>query len=96
MKKEILIPSALLLDTLLSPTAKLVYGVLKSFQIGKHASGVESSIIVSHREIMQRSGLSQKTVVKALNHLEAAGWIGRQINWGSASRYIFPIAKPEA
>jgi DNA-binding MarR family transcriptional regulator len=75
----------------LSSSSKVIYAILKSFQKGKAIANYDSSIIVTHAEIIERSHLSKKTVIKALNQLEQEGWIERERNLGSANRYIFTI-----
>lgn len=49
----------------------------------------DSSVIVIHADIIERSHLSKKTVMKSLDQLEQAGWIERKRNSGTANKYIF-------
>lgn len=88
-KKNVILPLAIVTNTNLSASAKVIYAVLKSFQNGKTASQTATSVMVTHGQITERSNLSKHTVVKALNRLAETGWIGRQRNVGSANRYIF-------
>jgi len=88
-RKSVTIPLTFVTDPNLSTAAKVIYAVLKSFKSGKSGSLVAPSIIASHKEIIDRSNLSQKTVVKGLNKLESAGWIARQRTEGLPNRYIF-------
>ena len=90
-KTKIILPLAIVISNNLSPSAKVIYAILKSFQKGKTLLNNDSSIIVTHAEIIERSHLSKKTVTKALNQLEEEGWIERERNIGSANRYIFTI-----
>jgi predicted transcriptional regulator len=92
-KTNVTIPLALVTSDNLSPAAKVIYAVLKSFQKGKTVSHNYSSVVVTHAEIMERSNLSKNTIMKAINQLMKTGWIVREINWGSANRYIFTTAK---
>ena len=92
-KTNVIIPLALVTSGNLSPAAKVIYAVLKSFQKGKTVSHNYSSVTVTHAEVVNRSNLSIKTVIKSLNQLVATGWIEREFNWGSANRYIFTTAK---
>jgi Helix-turn-helix domain len=57
----------------LTPTAKLVYVVLCSFQNNK-----SGKIYPSYEKIMARSGLGKNKVAAALNELHAFGWITRR------------------
>ncbi len=95
-KKNLILPLALVTDDNLSTAAKVIYGVVKSFQKGKTLPHNNTSVIVTHAEIIERSNLSKQTVVKALNLLEANNWIEQQRNLGSANRYIFTNLAPEA
>ena len=88
-KTHVIIPVALVVNGNLSPTAKTVYAVLKTFQTGKTAAHLNPSIVVTHAEITGRSNLSKTTVTKALNQLKANGWIEWKTNSGSANTYIF-------
>ena len=88
-KTHVIIPLALVVSDNLSPTAKTVYAVLKTFQTGKTAVHLNPSIVATHAEIMNRSNLSKTTVTKALNQLKANGWIDWETNSGSANRYNF-------
>jgi DNA-binding MarR family transcriptional regulator len=88
-KTKIILPLAIVMSQDLSPSAKVIYAILKSFQKGKTVPNQDSSIIVTHAEIIERSHLSKKTVTKALNQLEAEGWIERERNLGSANSYNF-------
>lgn len=90
-KTKVILPLAIVMSEDLSPSAKVIYAILKSFQKGKTVLNQDSSIIVTHAEIMERSHLSKKTVTKALNQLEQEGWVEREKNLGSANRYIFKI-----
>ena len=91
-KTKVIIPLAIVICDDLSPSAKVIYAILKSFQKGKTLLNNDSSIIVTHAEIIERSHLSKKTVTKALNQLEQKGWIERERNLGSANRYIFALS----
>jgi len=88
-KTNVIIPLAIVTSEQLSPTAKVIYAVLKSFQSGKTITGNNSPVIVTHAEISQRSHLSVNTVMKALNQLAKVEAIIRERNEGSANRYIF-------
>jgi DNA-binding MarR family transcriptional regulator len=88
-KTKVILPLAIVMSEDLSASAKVIYAILKSFQKGKTIPTNDSSIIVTHAEIIERSRLSKKTVTKALNELEQEGWIERERNLGSANRYIF-------
>ena len=90
-KTKVILPLAIVMSDDLSPSSKVVYAILKSFQKGKTIPNNDSSIIVTHAEIIERSHLSKKTVTKALNQLEEEGWIERERNLGSANRYFFTI-----
>lgn len=90
-KTKVILPLDIVMSDDLSPSSKVIYAILKSFQKGKTIPNNDSSIIVTHAEIIERSHLSKKTVTKALNQLEEEGWIERQRNLGSANRYIFTI-----
>ncbi len=90
-KTKVILPLAIVMSEDLSPSSKVIYAILKSFQKGKTIPNNDSSIIVTHAEIIERSHLSKKTVTKALNQLEEEGWIERERNLGSANRYIFTI-----
>ena len=90
-KTKVILPLAIVMSDDLSPSAKVIYAILKSFQKGKTLPKNDSSIIVTHAEIIERSHLSKKTVTKALNQLEEGGWIQQERNSGSANRYIFTI-----
>ena len=87
VRKTLAIDLNLLLDHHLSPTAKFIYQILKTFQHGQKHSAVKS-VTVTHRELTRRCGLSQNTVVKALNQLERTGWIRRERNSGAANKYL--------
>lgn len=91
-KTKVILPLAIVMSEDLSPSSKVIYAILKSFQKGKTLANNDSSIIVTHAEIIQRSHLSKRTVTKALNQLEEEGWIERERNLGSANRYIFTIS----
>jgi predicted RNA-binding protein (virulence factor B family) len=88
-KINVIIPIALVTDPELSLAAKTVYAILKTFQTGKTLPHLNPSIVVTHREIMERSHLSKKTVRKAIGELVKTGWIEQQTNWGSANGYVF-------
>ena len=88
-KTQVIIPLALAISDNLSPAAKTVYAVLKTFQTGKTVAHLNPSIIVTHAEIVNRSNLSKTTVMKVLNQLKANGWIDWKTNSGSANKYIF-------
>ena len=90
-KSNVILPLAIVKSGDLFPAAKVVYAVLKSFQKGKTLPNNESSVIVTHAEIIERSFLSIKTVTKSLNQLEEERWIERERNSGSANKYIFTI-----
>jgi DNA-binding MarR family transcriptional regulator len=90
-KTRIILPLAIVISHDLSPSAKVIYAILKSFQKGKTIPDNDSSIVVTHSEIIERSHLSKRTVTKALDQLEEKGWIKRERNSGSANRYIFTI-----
>jgi DNA-binding MarR family transcriptional regulator len=91
-KTKVILPLAIVMSEDLSPSSKVIYAILKSFQKGKTIPNNDSSIIVTHAEIIERSHLSKKTVTKALNQLEEEGWIERERNLGSANRYFFTIS----
>jgi DNA-binding MarR family transcriptional regulator len=91
-KTKVILPLAIVMSQDLSPSAKVIYAILKSFQKGKTVANNDSSVIVTHAEIIERSHLSKKTVTKALAQLEAEGWIERERNIGSANRYIFKMS----
>ena len=88
-KNHVILPLAIVISDDLSPAAKTVYAVLKSFQKGKTTPQNNSSVIITQAEIVERCHLSKVTVMKALNQLAKAGWIERERNIGSANRYIF-------
>ena len=90
-KTIIILPLLVVTSGNLSPSAKVIYAILKSFQKGKTLPHNDSSVIVTHAEIIERSHLSKKTVAKALNQLEEQGWIEQERNLGSANKYIFTI-----
>jgi DNA-binding MarR family transcriptional regulator len=90
-KTIVILPLAVVISDDLSPSAKVIYAILKSFQTGKTLPKNDSSVIVTHAEIIERSHLSKKTVTKALNQLEEQGWIEQERNLGSANKYIFAI-----
>jgi DNA-binding MarR family transcriptional regulator len=88
-RKSVTISLTLITDPNLSTTAKVIYAVLKSFQSGKSGSLSAPSVIASHKEITNRSNLSQNTVVKCLNKLESVGWITRERTAGLPNTYVF-------
>ena len=88
-RKSITIPLIFITDHNLSTAAKVIYVVLKSFQISKPDILFAPSVIASHKEITERSNLSQNTVVRGLNKLESAGWIARQRTAGLPTGYVF-------
>ena len=90
-KTNVILPLSVVTSNNLSPSAKVIYAILKSFQKGKTLPNNDSSVIVTHAEIIERSHLSKKTVAKALNQLEEEGWIEQERNSGSANKYIFTI-----
>jgi DNA-binding MarR family transcriptional regulator len=90
-KTNVILPLSVVTNDNLSPSAKVIYAILKSFQKGKTLPNNDSSVIVTHAEIIERSHLSKKTVAKALNQLEEQGWIEQERNLGSANKYIFTI-----
>ena len=90
-KTNVILPLAIATSSDLSPSSKVIYAILKSFQKGKTLPNNDSSVIVTHAEIIERSHLSKKTVTKSLNQLEQGGWIEQERNSGSANRYIFII-----
>ena len=79
----------LILDAKISSNAKIVYAVLKNFVVGKPNSGRKLSVVVTRREIVEKSGLSLHTVTKSIGTLKRAGWICPEKIWGSANRYFF-------
>lgn len=79
----------LVMDGDLASAAKVIYMVLKTFPKDKSAPDGKFAVIAAHKELMRKSGLSQKTVVKGLSNLEAAGWIEQQSNSGHPNKYIF-------
>ncbi len=87
---KVTIPFDLVLDPKVSANAVRLYAVLQSFVIGKPKKAVNPAIVITHREMVERSNLSQKTLVKSLTQLENAGWISKQTNLGSANRYVLP------
>jgi DNA-binding MarR family transcriptional regulator len=91
-KTIVILPLSVVTSDDLSPSAKVIYAILKSFQKGKTLPNNDSSVIVTHAEIIERSHLSKKTVGKALNQLEEQGWIEQERNLGSANKYIFTIS----
>ncbi len=82
------IPIPCLFDPTVSTTAKVIYLVLKSFPKDKSSTSNEKIVTVSHSEIIGKSGLSQKTVVKALKNLESTGWIQKINEMGRKNKYI--------
>jgi DNA-binding GntR family transcriptional regulator len=88
-KTHVIIPLTIVTSENLSPAAKTVYAVLKTFQKGKTAAHLNPSVVVTYAEIVTRSNLSKTTVMKALNQIKANGWIDWETNSGSANRYIF-------
>jgi DNA-binding MarR family transcriptional regulator len=90
-KTNIILPLSVVTSDDLSPSAKVIYAILKSFQKGKTLPNNDSSVIVTHAEIIERSRLSKKTVAKALSQLDEEGWIEQERNSGSANKYIFTI-----
>jgi DNA-binding MarR family transcriptional regulator len=88
-RKNIVIPIELITDNNLSPSAKIIYAVLKSFQKGKPNINLAACVIVTHAEIAEKINISKTTIVKALSLLERNGWIEQQRNSGSANRCIF-------
>lgn len=87
--KNISVPLMLVLDEDVSSAATVIYLVLKTFKTDKSVGGGQPAVIAAHKELMRKSSLSQKTVVKALDNLEATGWIERQPNSGHPNKYIF-------
>lgn len=84
----ICLPLALMTDARLSSNAKIVYALLKNLAAGKSsASGHAPVVTAAHRELIDRSNLSQRTIVKSLRDLERAGWIEREHHLGFANRY---------
>lgn len=90
-KTTVILPLALILNADLSTSAKVIYAILKSFQTGQARPSGNVSVVVTHAELIESSYLSKKTVTKALNQLENAGWIEQQRNSGSANKYIFTM-----
>ncbi len=90
-RKNVSIPLNLITGDNLSTAAKVIYAVLKTFQTGRIMPYANDSVVVTHNQIIKRSSLSKHTVIKALNLLEATGWIEREVNSGFASEYIFTI-----
>jgi DNA-binding MarR family transcriptional regulator len=88
-RKNITIPLALVINPELSTAAKVIYAILKTFQTDKNATNLDSSVIVTHGEIIERSNLSKHTVTKALNLLASNGWIEWRQNAGAANQYTF-------
>jgi DNA-binding MarR family transcriptional regulator len=88
-KTIVILPLSVVTSDDLSPSSKVIYAILKSFQKGKTLPNNDSSVIVTHAEIIERSHLSKKTVGKALNQLEQEGWIELERNSGSANKYMF-------
>jgi DNA-binding MarR family transcriptional regulator len=88
-KTIVILPLSVVTSDDLSPSSKVIYAILKSFQKGKTLPNNNSSVIVTHAEIIERSHLSKKTVGKALNQLEQEGWIELERNSGSANKYMF-------
>ncbi len=86
-----MLPLDLILDGKFSPSAKVVYAVLKTFPKDKvpAVSLASPGVTVTHREIIGRSNLSRHTVVKALTRLVLAGWIIKERSVGSTNRYVF-------
>jgi len=82
-KTIITIPNQLALDAHLSSAAKAIYLVLKSFQRG------HQKLILTHKDIIERSNLSHLTVIKALKNLEERNWISIIRNSGSPNSYSF-------
>ena len=83
------LPLELLLDTGISSNAKIVYIVMKSFLVGKPKPGQKIFVVVTRREMIDKSGLSLHTVTKSIAALKRAGWICPENIWGSANRYFF-------
>jgi DNA-binding MarR family transcriptional regulator len=90
-KTIVILPLSIVTSDNLSPSAKVIYAILKSFQTGKTLPNNDSSVIVTHAEIIERSHLSKNTITKALSQLDEEGWIEQQRNSGSANKYIFTI-----
>lgn len=68
----------------LTPKAKWIYVVVRSFQF--NGSGTS---FPSYPAIMERSGLSRASVARALAELEHFGWIGRDKKHGGSTTYVF-------
>jgi hypothetical protein len=59
-KTNVILPLTIVMNENLSPSAKVIYAILKSFQKGKTIPNNNSSIIVTHAEIIEKSHLSKK------------------------------------
>ena len=91
-KLIIILPLDLILDARISSNAKIVYAVLQSLMRGKPKPGQTPSVRVTHREIVDKSGLSLRTVLKSLSGLSDAGWISREPHAGFANEYRLTTA----
>jgi hypothetical protein len=70
--------------TYLTPAAKWLYVVLRSFKNENHTRAFPG-----YKAIMERSGLSRNAVAKGLAELERWGWITRYKAKGSGNSYVF-------
>ncbi len=87
------LPTDLILDGAISSNAKVVYAVLMTFPTDRVRAG--SAVIVTHREVIEKSNLSHHTVVKCLARLELSGWIMQERTSGYANRYVFTSPVPQ-
>lgn len=93
-RKNITLPADLIFDRNLIPGARILYAVLLTFPGDKDSNGSSDfgsvpSVTATHREIADRSGFSINTVIKFLNLLEDAGWLGWDADPGFPNRYFF-------
>jgi hypothetical protein len=68
----------------LTPEAKLVYTVLKSFENNK-----TKRIFPSYDKIQERSGLTRVAISKALRELKEYCWLDLKKNFGKSTDYVF-------
>ncbi|HLM62223.1 MAG TPA: hypothetical protein VK308_15570 [Pyrinomonadaceae bacterium] len=90
-RKNVSLPVGLVLDASLPLSAGRVYGALKFLQIG------DDPVRVSHRHLMELTGLSRNTVRVTITRMKKAGWLKVERYLGGLNTYDFstPGAAPE-
>lgn len=98
-RQSIALPTDLIFDDRISSNAKVVFAVLMTFPKDKVRAGsavAAPAVTVTHREVIEKSNLSQHTVVKSLARLKLTGWITQERIAGFANRYVLTLPVPES